>query len=62
MSRGGGVTHPPWDLEGGEYSPPDIGPRIHIPLEGTPPVLTSTGGHWSGPYASYWSRFLFSQV
>ena len=25
----------------------------------TPPVVTSTGGHCSGRYASYWNAFLF---
>ena len=32
------------------------GPRF---LLGVLRVLTSTGGHRSGPYASYWNAFLF---
>ena len=38
-----------WDLAGGGYSP----------LRGTTPKLTSSGGHRSGRYASYWNAFLF---
>ena len=34
------------------------GEGLH-PEGGLPPVLTSSGGHCSGRYASYWNAFLF---
>ena len=27
-----------------------------------PPVLASSGGHYSGRYASYWNAFLLSHI
>ena len=61
----------PMFLREGGYSPRGYGPRLlglwsrgggMVP-EGYgisyPPVLTSSGGHWSGWYASYWNAFLF---
>ena len=32
--------------------------QVH-PLEGIPQCLISSGGHWSGRYASYWNAILF---
>ena len=64
LSTGGGVVMPGSRSLPGRGMP---GPRslrggggyiCKVPPEGTPPVLTSSGGHQSGCYTSYWNVFL----
>ena len=45
--------------EGGSLSEGGLCERRGVSVRnGDPPVLTSTGSHWSEQYASYWNAFL----
>ena len=63
LSRRGGMPSPRSLL--GWVGMPGSKSLVHVPPEGTPTVmytplvLTSSGDHRSGWYASYWNAFLF---
>ena len=57
----GGEGDNPGKRPPGQRPPPDRGPPLdrNPSPERDPPGLTSSGGHCSGRYASYWNAFLF---